>query len=106
MKKLSKKKMQLLLMMVMVSLAVPVFASEPKLVSGTVALAKAASGWLTGAILATAGLFAGYFAWQKSISQDDANIAKYNKLIKNTVVGAVIAMTISGLITVILSFYS
>lgn len=106
MKKLSKKKMQLLLMMVMVSLAVPVFASEPKLVSGTINLAKTASTWLAGGIAVTAGLFAGYFAWQKSISQDDANIAKYNKLIKNTIVGAVIATTISGLITVILSFYS
>jgi cadmium resistance protein CadD (predicted permease) len=105
MKKVSMKKMQLLLMLVVMCLATPIFASQPKIVTGTLKLAQTATTWLLGLIPVTAGLVAGFFAWQKSVSQDDAAITKYNKLIKNVIIGAVLAETVSGLITVILSFY-
>jgi hypothetical protein len=81
------------------------FAAQPKIVTGTVNLFKAASGWLLLIIPVGAGLFVGFHALQKSLTDDQAVIAEKNKLIKNTVIGAIIAETASGLITVILGFY-
>lgn len=84
-----------------------VFATQqPKLVSGTIALLKAASGWLLLIIPVGAGLFVAYHAIQKAMTDDEAVIAQKNKLIKNTVIGAIIAECANGLITVILGFYS
>lgn len=81
------------------------FAAQPKLISGTVALLSAVSGWLLLIIPVGAGAFLGYQALQKSLTDDQAVIAEKNKLMKNTLVGAAIAMTADGLATLVLSFY-
>lgn len=80
-------------------------AEQPKIVTGTVDLFQAATGWLLLIIPVGAGLFVGYHALQKSLTDDQAVISEKNKLIKNTIVGAIIAETASGLVTLILSFY-
>ena len=78
----------------------------PKIVTGTVALFKAGSLWLLLIIPVGAGFFMGYHALQKSMSDDDAVIADKNKKIKNTLIGAVIAETATGLVAAILAFYA
>ena len=85
----------------------PVFAAAPpKLISGTVSLLSAVSRWLLLIIPVGAGAFLGYQALQKSLTDDQAVIAEKNKLMKNTLIGAAIAMTADGLATLVLSFYS
>ena len=83
----------------------PTFATQPKLVSGTVALFQAITGWLLVIIPVGAGAVLGYHALQKSLSDDQAVIAEKNKQMKNVIIGAAIAETASGLVTVILGFY-
>lgn len=83
----------------------PAFATQPKLVSGTVALFKAITGWLLLIIPVGAGAVLGYHALQKSLSDDQAVIAEKNKQMKNVIIGAAIAETASGLVTIILGFY-
>ena len=78
----------------------------PKLISGTVSLLSAVSAWLLLIIPVGAGAFLGYQALQKSLTDDQAVIAEKNKLMKNTLIGAAIAMTADGLATLVLSFYS
>lgn len=82
------------------------YASQPKLVSGTVNLFKAISGWLLLIIPVGAGAVLGYHALQKSLTDDQAIIAEKNKLMKNVIIGAAIAVTASGLVNIILGFYS
>lgn len=81
------------------------YAATPKLVTGTVALFKAASGWLLLIIPVGAGLFVGFHAIQKALTDDQAVIAEKNKLMKNTLIGAAIAETADGLVAIILAFY-
>lgn len=83
-----------------------VYAAQPKIVSGTVSLFQSVSTWLLLIIPVGAGAFAGYHALQKSLTDDQAVIAEKNKLIKNTIIGAIIAETADGLVTTVLSFYS
>lgn len=106
MKKAEKKVFALLTIFVLSSLFISVcYADDPKLVTGTVALFKAITGWLLLIIPVGAGAFAGWHGLQKSMSEDDAVIAQKNKLIKNTIIGAAVAMTADGLILTILNFY-
>jgi len=79
--------------------------SEPKLISGTFNLLKAATGWLTVLIPPGAGLFLGFHAWQKSMTDDQSVIAEKNKLMKNVLIGAAIAETASSMAWVVLQFY-
>lgn len=102
----SRIKSILILGLVISSFALPVYADEPKLVSGTLALLTAATSWLTGLIPVGSGLFLGYHAWLKSMSEDQAIIAEKNRLMKNVLIGAAIATTASGLARIILGFYS
>lgn len=83
-----------------------VYAAQPKLVSGTVALFQAITGWLLLIIPVGAGAVLGYHALQKSLTDDQAIIAEKNKMMKNVIIGAAIAETASGLVTIILGFYS
>lgn len=83
-----------------------VFAATPKIVTGTVALFRAATSWLLLIIPLGAGSYVGYHALQKSLTDDQGVISEKNKLIKNTIIGAIIAECASGLVTVILGFYS
>jgi len=81
-------------------------ATEPKLVSGTLELIKKGTGWLTLIVGGGAALFLGYLALCKALTEDQAVIAEKNKLMKNTVKSSVIAVSATGLITLILSFYT
>ncbi|MCT4584052.1 MAG: hypothetical protein N4A54_03920 [Peptostreptococcaceae bacterium] len=47
-----------------------------------------------------------YLSTQKSFSLDDDTIIDCNKKIKNTLYGSAIGMTISGLVTIIKTFYT
>ena len=80
--------------------------TQPVLVSGTVKLFKAITSWLLLIIPVGAGAVLGYHALQKSLSDDQAVIAEKNKLMKNVIIGAAIAETASGLVTLILVYYS
>ncbi len=82
------------------------YAGQPKLVTGTVALCQSATTWLLAIIPVGAGAMLGYQALQKSLTDDQAIIAEKNKFMKNVLIGAAIAESASGLVTVILSFYA
>lgn len=62
--------------------------------------------WLLFIIPAAATTVIIYFSMQKSWSTDEESIAHYEKRISITVKGAIIAFTISGVITIIKSYYS
>lgn len=95
-----------LLFLLLMGISTQVHAATPKLVSGTIDLFKAATGWLTLIIPSGAGVFLAYHATQKALSDDQAVIAEKNKLMKNVIIGAAVATTASGLATIILGFYS
>jgi len=80
-------------------------AGTPVLVTGTLSLFQAATTWLLLIIPVGGGLFLGYHALMKALTDDQAVIADKNKLMKNVLIGLAIAETASGLVTVILSFY-
>lgn len=81
------------------------YAADPVLVTGTVALFQAITGWLLILIPVVAGCFLGYHAFTKMATDDTAVIAEKNRHMKNVIISAAIAETASGLITVILGFY-
>lgn len=81
------------------------YAGTPKLITGTVALFQSATTWLLLIIPVGAGFVLGYQALQKSLTEDQAIIAEKNKMMKNVIIGAAIAETASGLVTIVLSFY-
>lgn len=84
----------------------PAYAAQPpKLVTGTVELFKTITTWLLLIIPVGAGAVLGFQALQKSLSDDQAVIAEKNKMMKNVIIGAAIAETASGLVTLILGFY-
>lgn len=93
----------LMITMVMSSQA---YAAQPKLVSGTVSLFKAITSWLLILIPVGAGAVLGWHAFNKSMTEDQSVVAEKNRMMKNVIIGAAIAETASGLITVILGFYS
>lgn len=96
----------ILAIMTILTLNVPTYAAaQPKLVSGTVALFQSITTWLLIIIPVGAGAVLGYHALQKSLSDDQAVIAEKNKLMKNVLIGAAVAETASGLVTIILGFY-
>jgi len=78
---------------------------QPKIVSGTLSLISAITGWLLLIIPVAAGCYLTFLSLQKSATQDQAVIAEKNKAIKNTIIAAVIGECASGIITLILSFY-
>lgn len=66
------------------------------------------SGWISWMMVIVpvgAGTMVTYQAFRKSISENEAVINECNTKIKNTIIGAIVAITISGLVTVIKSFY-
>lgn len=102
------KPVRLIILSVVFSSAFSVnaFATQPRIVSGTLALIQAATGWLTLIIAGGAGLYLGYLAITKGMTDDQAVIAEKSKLMKNTVRSAVIAASATGIISLILSFYT
>lgn len=94
-----------LTIMIATSIVTPAMA-QPKIVSGTGALFKAASGWLLFLIPLGASAFLGYHAWTKSLTEDEAAITAKNRLMKNAVIGAIIGESAAGIVTIVLSFYA
>lgn len=80
-------------------------AGEPIIISGTINLFNAAKGWINLLIPVCGGVFVGFHSWQKSMSDDESMIAKHNKMIKNTIIGCIMAMAAVNLISFVLSFY-
>lgn len=93
-------------MMIGMAMTSSAYAGTPKLITGTVKLFQTITTWLLLIIPVGAGAVLGYQALQKSLTDDQAVVAEKNKMMKNVVIGAAIAETASGLITVILSFYA
>lgn len=62
--------------------------------------------WLLALIPVSAGAVVTYQAIRKSLATDEGTIHECNNKIKNTIKGAIIGLTISGLITLIKTFYS
>lgn len=92
-------------LMITMAMSSQVYA-QPKLVSGTVSLFKAITSWLLILIPVGAGAVLGWHAFNKSMTEDQSVVAEKNRMMKNVIIGAAIAETASGLITVILGFYS
>lgn len=94
-----------MILMVMTSNVYATTPTTPKLITGTVSLFKAITTWLLLIIPVGAGAVLGYQALMKSLTDDQGVIAEKNKMMKNVLIGAAIAETASGLVTVILSYY-
>lgn len=77
----------------------------PTIISGTIALLNAASGWVLILAPIVGGLFGGYHAIRKSASDDDMEIAKHDKRIKNAVFGVILALSISGIVKFVAGYY-
>ncbi len=99
------RKLLVFVMIITAVLSQQVFASQPTLVTGTVELTKAATGWLLILIPTVAGLVLGYLAITKATATDQSIISEKNRLMKNVLIGAVLAESASGLVTLILGYY-
>lgn len=66
------------------------------------------SNWITWLLLIIpvgASAMVGYQALRKALSDDDGVISDCNTKIKHTLIGSAIGITLSGLVTIIKSFY-
>lgn len=66
------------------------------------------SGWITWLLLIIpvgAGAMVTYYAVKKSLALDEEEIGHCNVRIKQTIKGAIVGVTISGLITIFKTFY-
>ena len=99
------KSTTLSVMTIIVISMVNIAYATPKLITGTVSLFTAVTSWLLIIIPTGAGAVLGYHALQKSLSDDQAVVAEKNKQMKNVIIGAAIAETASGLVTILLNFY-
>lgn len=61
--------------------------------------------WLLLLIATGAGLRVAYLAFQKTTTSDGADIETYNKRIRHTIIGAIIAVTMGSTIAVLRTFY-
>lgn len=69
-------------------------------------LAAAAGAWLTGLIPATGAVLLGYHAWMKQMADNESGeIAARNKAMKRVVIFSAVAMTASGLFTLVMTYY-
>lgn len=82
-----------------------VYAEDPKLVTGTLALFNAAMNWLLILIPTGAALKLAYHAFKKMINEDQAIITEQNRMMKNSLITAVIAETAVSVVKIVLSFY-
>lgn len=62
--------------------------------------------WLPPVIGAGAGAMVGYFALRKSIATDFEEMGHYTIRIKQTIKGAIVAISISGFITLVKTFFT
>lgn len=80
--------------------------TQPEIVTGAKRLVEDALNWILVLVPVCAGLMVAYHAWMKSMADGDQGvIAERNRKMKNTIVGAVIAESASGLCRFILSYF-
>lgn len=61
--------------------------------------------WLFVIIPIGAGTAVTYFSVRKSLSTDSEELGHYNKNIKQTIKGAILAITLSGFIEIVKAYY-
>ncbi|MGE7828545.1 hypothetical protein [Paenibacillus sp. NPDC093718] len=85
--------------------ATPIFASQPKIVSGGIELVKAATGWLMLLIPVTAVCMFVWHAWMKSLADGEGGqVAERNKKMKNVIIYSAIALGGTGLVNLLLGY--
>lgn len=95
------------LMLTLISVVPVANAETPNIVNGAKNLASDALTWVLILVPVTCALMVGYHAWMKSMADGDPGaIAERNRKIKNTLVGSVIAECASGLVSVLLAYFS
>ena len=104
-----KIKPQLIVLLTLIFSNIPMVAfaaDQPKIISGTIELVNAATSWLLILAPITGALFGMYHAIRKSMSDDETEIKRHSKMIKNAVIGVIIALCLSGIINFVSGFYS
>ncbi|MGG4456894.1 conjugal transfer protein [Brevibacillus porteri] len=81
-------------------------ASDNVFVSGTKAFLDDVIKWLLILIPASAAVAIAWQSWLKNSTEEPAEIAAKNKLIKKYLVGAVIGVSAVGLVSLVLSYYN
>lgn len=103
---INKKAFLLLLTVVLIMIASPAYAADPKIVSGTKALFQTAGGWITGLIPVAAGVALAFCKFKQVSSDNDPSVvAHFNKMMKTIIISSIIGMTASGTVTAVLAFY-
>lgn len=109
MKKITNRTTTLFFLFMLIStfmFASAAFAAQPKIVSGTQKLISDAMTWLLILIPTSAALKLGYHAMMKYMADDNPGIiVEQNKKMKHTLIGAAIAVTATGLVDFIISYY-
>jgi hypothetical protein len=72
---------------------------------GAVALISIWITWLTIIFEAGACTMVAYFALRKSLSTEMQDISHYNNKIKQTIKGAIVGLTIGGVVTIAQSYF-
>jgi|UPI00069680E9 hypothetical protein len=85
--------------------ATPIFAADNVLVTGTRNLIKDVTTWVMFLIPSTAGAMIAYVSWTKKGTEEPAEIAAKNKLIKKYIVAAVIGTLSTAIVKLVLSYY-
>ncbi|MGG2201885.1 hypothetical protein [Paenibacillus validus] len=94
------------MMLALMAAAPATFAADPAIVTNAKKLAQDALTWVLVLIPVTGALMVGYHAWMKSMADGDPGaIAERNKKIKNTIVGSVIGVSASGIVTALLAYF-
>ena len=100
-----QKLASLLLFISILMTATPIFAAENVLVTGTKNLIKDATTWVMILIPSSAGAVIAYVSWTKKGTEEPAEIASKNKLIKKYIVAAIIGMLSTAIVKLVLSYY-
>ena len=114
-KSVSKKIKKILKRITKITLAVSIImsskvyasaAGQPAIVTNSIRLITDATGWLMLLIPLVAALMVGFWSFQKSMSDDQAQTADLNKKIKTTIISGAIGVSASGLVNFILGYFS
>jgi len=82
-------------------------ADEPAIVSGTLDLLEAATGWLLVLIPAGCATMLGWHAFVKQMNEGDpAQASIHNRAMKNILIGGAIGVSAISIVKAFLAFYS
>lgn len=102
---IKQKLASLVLFISILMTATPIFAADNVLVTGTKNLINDALKWLLILIPATAAARIAYVNWTKKGTEEPAEIAAKDKLIRKYIIAAIIGMTSTFIVKLILSYY-